>query len=293
VTLNKRLNRLFETAPRIPFDNRSKLVLFSDCHRGEGSWADNFAKNQGLFSYALNHYYENGFTYIELGDGEELWENKRLQNIVDSYRNIYRMFSRFYGKKRLYMLYGNHDMEKRNPEKTKCLDTVFDSRKNCLTALCPGISFYESLVLKEKDGDTEILLLHGHQADFINYNLWILSRFLVRYLWKPLEMVGMHDPTSAAKNDNRRISIERKLMGWSEKENRMLIAGHTHRPLFPGEDEPPYYNDGSCVHPRCITCIEIQNGEIMLVKWAYFVRKDGTVYVGRELLEPPRKIISG
>ena len=199
MTLNKRLNRLFETAPRIPFDNRSKLVLFSDCHRGEGSWADNFAKNQGLFSYALNHYYENGFTYIELGDGEELWENKRLQNIVDSYRNIYRMFSRFYGKKRLYMLYGNHDMEKRNPEKTKCLDTVFDSRKKCLTALCPGISFYESLVLKEKDGDTEILLLHGHQADFINYNLWILSRFLVRYLWKPLEMVGMHDPTSAAK----------------------------------------------------------------------------------------------
>ena len=73
----------------------------------------------------------------------------------------------------------------------------------------------------------------------------------------------------------------------------MLICGTYTPPLFPGEDEPPYYNDGSCVHPRCITCIEIQNGEIMLVKWAYFVRKDGTVYVGRELLEPPRKIISG
>ena len=70
----------------------------------------------------------------------------------------------------------------------------------------------------------------------------------------------------------------------------MLIAGHTHRPVFPSAEEPAYYNDGSCVHPRCITCIEIAGGEIMLAKWAYFIKKDGTVSVGREMLEAPRKL---
>jgi UDP-2,3-diacylglucosamine pyrophosphatase LpxH len=291
VNINNRLNKLYESAPRLPFDNRSKLVLFSDCHRGEGSWADNFAKNQALYYYALNHYYDNGFTYIELGDGDELWENKKLQNIVDNYKNIYRLFSRFYCKNRLHMLYGNHDIVKKSPKNTKCLDTIFDSRKNCTTSMCPDLHFYESLVLKHRNSDTEILLIHGHQADFFNYDLWMVARFLVRYLWKPLEMIGVHDPTSAAKNNKKRISIERKLISWVKKEKRMLIAGHTHRPVFPSIDEPPYFNDGSCVHPRCVTCIEIDSGEIMLVKWAYYIRKDGTVYVGRELLEAPRKLI--
>lgn len=34
MSTGKRLGRLFETAPRIPFSNKSKIVLFSDCHRG-------------------------------------------------------------------------------------------------------------------------------------------------------------------------------------------------------------------------------------------------------------------
>ena len=29
----------------------------------------------------------------------------------------------------------------------------------------------------------------------------------------------------------------------------------------------PFFNDGSCVHPRSITGIEIENGEISLIKW--------------------------
>jgi UDP-2,3-diacylglucosamine pyrophosphatase LpxH len=286
----KRLDRLLETAPRIPFSNKSKIVFFSDCHRGEGGWADNFAKNQNIYFHALNHYYENGFTYFELGDGEELWENKSLSSIVDNYRNIYRLFARFYNKNRLHVIYGNHDMEKKDPNKTKCFDKAFCSRKNCMLELCPGIKFYEAIVLRHKESKSEILLAHGHQADFLNYNLWRLARFLVRYIWKPLETIGVRDPTSAAKNYKRRIAVERKLIEWVEKRKLMLIAGHTHRPVFPSPEEPPYFNDGSCVHPRCITCIEIDNGEIMLVKWAYFIRKDGTVYVGRELLENPRKL---
>lgn len=290
MSIIKRLDRLFETAPRIPFSNQSKIVIFSDCHRGEGGAADNFAKNQNIYFYALNHYFQNGFAYFELGDGEELWENTSLINIVDNYRNIYRLFSKFYSKNRLHLLYGNHDIQKRNPKKARCFDKAYCSREDRMLPLCPGIKFHEALVLRHRESKSEILLVHGHQADFFNYYLWRLSRFLVRYLWKPLETIGVRDPTSAAKNYKKRISIEKRLVEWAKKKNRMLIAGHTHRPVFPSPGEPPYFNDGSCVHPRSITCIEIENGEIMLVKWAYFIRKDGAVYAGRELLEKPRKL---
>ena len=101
------------------------------------------------------------------------------------------------------------------------------------------------------------------------------------------------------------------------------IAGHTHRPVFsnlsltekwllhlgigtPGIErkspDPAYHNTGSCVHPRCITGIEITAGEdqqadIKLIKWAYSAEPgsestschawdDFNLVVKRTVLEP-------
>ena len=47
----------------------------------------------------------------------------------------------------------------------------------------------------------------------------------------------------------------------------MIICGHTHRPRFPDPGDIPLFNDGSCVHPKSIIGIEIQNFQISLVKW--------------------------
>jgi len=49
----RRLNQVREAAKRIPIDNDSRIIIFSDCHRGDYGWADDFAKNQNLFYYAL------------------------------------------------------------------------------------------------------------------------------------------------------------------------------------------------------------------------------------------------
>ncbi len=44
--------------------------------------------------------------------------------------------------------------------------------------------------------------------------------------------------------------------------------------MFPEVGEISYFNDGSCVHPRCITAIEIENGTIKLVRLKeYFLMK--------------------
>jgi hypothetical protein len=51
---NKRLKEVYENAKKITFDNSDKFILFSDCHRGDGSWADDFAHNENVFFHALN-----------------------------------------------------------------------------------------------------------------------------------------------------------------------------------------------------------------------------------------------
>jgi len=65
----------------IPFHKDSRFIVPSDCHRGDGSAGDEFARNSLIYKCALEYYLEHGFTYIELGDAEELWENDAFAQI--------------------------------------------------------------------------------------------------------------------------------------------------------------------------------------------------------------------
>lgn len=290
--VSKRLSQILSSSVQIPFDDYSRFIIMSDCHRGDGGWSDNFSGNQNLFFAALTYYYERGFTYIELGDGDELWENRKIGNIIQPHSDAFWLMSQFYRTGRFYMLYGNHDIIKREPKysKTNCASFYCDSA-NCRLPLFPEIMIYEGMLLKYKNTPYQIFLTHGHQADILNDTLWRLSRFLVRYVWKPLELIGIRDPTSAAKNNERKNKVERRLADWSDKQKQMIITGHTHRPVFPDVGEVLYFNDGSCVHPRCITGIEIAGGTISLVKWAVMTKPDRTLFVGREVLENPVRLM--
>ena len=286
-----KLTRVFNEAKVLSYDNFSKIVLISDCHRGSGNWGDNFLSNQHLFFGALTYYYQNGFTYIELGDGDELWENRSLKQIISVHSNAFWLMSKFYEQNRLYMLYGNHDIKKRNKKFCRChCDCYYCGSDGTYCELFPNLQVYEGIVLKHCKTGQKIFLTHGHQGDFINDKAWCLGRFLVRYVWKPLELLGVNNLTSAAKNDKKKKKVEKRLINWVQKENQMLIAGHTHRPYFPKPGEAPYFNDGSCVHPRCITALEIENNKITLVKWTVLTKRDRSMYVGREILEGPEEI---
>ncbi len=189
------------------------------------------------------------------------------------------------------MLYGNHDHVKKGKNFAKDqLSSYYVESIKKRVALFPNIKIHEGLVLKYKNSNNILFLTHGHQVDFFNYDTWKLARFLVRYLWRPLESIGMRDPTSAAKNNARKEKTEKKLIDWAKKQNHIIVAGHTHRPVFPQVNEPFYFNDGSCVHPRCITALEIENGTITLVKWTLKTKKDRTLYIGRVILEGPVKL---
>lgn len=78
----RRINRVFNSSQEIVIDDFSKIIIMSDCHRGDGGWGDNFSRNKNLYIAALRYYYDKGYTYIEIGDGDELWENRNNTDIV-------------------------------------------------------------------------------------------------------------------------------------------------------------------------------------------------------------------
>ena len=267
---NKILDRAYEKAKNISINKESKIVFFSDLHKGDNSYADDFKHNMEIYDYALNKYYENDFTYIELGDGVELWENRSFAPIYHAHKESFDLLKLFSNKDRLYMLWGNHDMEFRDPIFVEKIIFKYFLPKNIAEKnLLFNLKYYESLILNIEGTDKKIFALHGHQADYMNYRHWKFNRFFVRYFWKYMQKwFGINDPTSPAKNYSELIKVEKKLNKWILKNNnQMIICGHTHRPRFPDPGDIPHFNDGSCVHPHSIIGIEIVNLKISLIKW--------------------------
>ena len=289
-----RLNKAYKEAKRISFTNSDKFILFSDCHRGDSSFADDFANNRNIYFHALQHYFKEGYSYIELGDGDELWENLFFKTIFEANKNVYLLLQKFFFTNRLHMIYGNHDMVYRNENIVKKkLSTYFEPKEGKDVPLFPNIKYHEAIVLENLETKQELFLTHGHQADFMNYVGWKINRFMVRVLWKPLQVWGIKDPTSPAKNYVELIKVERRIKKWiADNNNKITITGHTHRPRFPSPSENAlhYFNDGSCVHPRSITGIEIVNGTIALIKWFIDTKEDGTLQIVKDYLEGPAKL---
>lgn len=277
----------------------SKYIVMSDCHRGNGTAGDEFAHNSLIYKCALEYYLKEGFTYIELGDAEELWENDDFEQIYITHTSVYDLLRRFHdpdpAKTRYLKVFGNHD-------------EVWQEDTTSLEGIFPGIQVHEAILLGP------VLLLHGHQADPSCSGFGArISKFLVRKVWSGLQRFGIGDPTRAAENPGRCDAVDETLFSFargkmeqqgdmnrkyggggltrlSQKlgscphiaggmDGAIIVAGHTHRPVFenlslterrclesgigtPGvrrkeKADPVYYNAGSCVHPRCITGIEI------------------------------------
>lgn len=288
-----RLTQVFKSSKEIYIDSSSKLILMSDVHRGNNSLSDNFAPNKNIFITALNYYFNTGFTYIEIGDGDELWENRKFSEIRQAHSDVFELLHKFFNNNRLYLIFGNHDMVKKNKKYVKeNLYYYYDENKEKYEPLFENIECHEGLILRYFD-DKKIFIVHGHQGDLLNDKLWRIARFLCRYIWRPLELyLGSKDLTSPAKNYKKKEAIEKTIMNWANHNNQMIIAGHTHRPMFPNVEDSLYFNTGSCVHPRCITGIEIENGEITLVKWCIKANNNDVLYVVRETISEPQKLQS-
>jgi len=281
----RRLNGVLSAAPRLTYDEHSRLVLFSDLHRGDNGHADAFAPNRNLFLHALGHYWQQGYSYVEVGDGDELWKNRHFADIRRAHAPVFDLLHRFHSEGRLYLLTGNHDAER--------------------AATRDGLPLSEGLVLRRRYSGQELLVVHGHQADFKNDRLGVTLRFFAQHVLRHLQSHGLRTtlPEAHLLRETGRLmqqvarwaqinqrAIEQKLLGWSQARGQALICGHTHRPCFARPGEPPYFNTGSCIQPGYITGLEIIHGQISLVRWrAQEVPRGGVAYV-REALSAPRSL---
>ena len=290
-SVEKRLTQAYNNAKIEYFDNNSKYIFFSDCHRGDCTPSDEFAKNENTFLFALEFYLENGYTYVEAGDGDELWEHSNFKNIRLAHDEVYSLLKKFFDANRLIMLYGNHNIcfkymnfVKKNYYK------FYDDYNEEEIELFPGITPYEAVVFKHKNTGQEILTVHGHQGDRMNDKFWRFTRLTVRYFWRYLHLVGFVNPASPVKSYEKIHKIERLYRVWIEINRIMVICGHTHKPYFPKIEELPYFNDGSCVRASGIQGIEIVEGKIMLIEWRIKTDPEGDLHIKRRILRGPEPI---
>ncbi|KAF0227659.1 MAG: hypothetical protein FD179_97 [Erysipelotrichaceae bacterium] len=284
---DQRLTQAYRNARIETIDKDSKIVFMSDCHRGNGSSSDEFSRNQNAFVYALYHYLDLGYTYVEAGDGDELWEYK-FKDIKLAHEDAFSVMRLFHKNNRLIMMIGNHNIFMNNQDYvTKNLFTSYDKYSETVHELLNHVKPIEALVLKVKETGQEIFVVHGHQGDFNNDQNWFMSMLSLRYFWRFMHAFGFHNPASPVRNVQRRHKIEKNYNKWIEKHQMMLICGHTHRYKYPKLTELPYFNTGCCIYPTSLTAIEIENGEIMLVQWRTIVNLEGVLQIVREIIRGP------
>jgi UDP-2,3-diacylglucosamine pyrophosphatase LpxH len=234
--VSKGLDAALGHAGSEPFDPaRDRIVIFSDHHKGVGDPADDFRRCEHAYTAALGYYLEAGYRLFVLGDAEELWEN-RAEPVIKHYRAVLDLEAEFVHRGNgLERFYGNHDDEWASPRKVKAhLNDVFKD-----------LTVREGLRLTvERPGKTPgtLFFVHGHQGT-ADTDRWGVSRTLVRHLWRPLQRRTGYSATTPARNYELRAKHDRAMYHWAQKQRPglVMIAGHTHRPVFAGctPDPPP------------------------------------------------------
>lgn len=282
-----RLDAILASAPVLRFDDRAKIILLSDAHRGDKRDGDVFMGNEELFLNTLSHYYRAGFTCIELGDGDDLWQTGSFGAIEQAYPRVFALYHQFKRQDRLHFILGNHEVQGRQYYCARKGDWLVD----------------EGLVLEYRHAGQRILAVHGHQVDFWCDQFSLLTQQLA---WFMGSTVGQIASTTAERvapfgtlytriaqswerwYANQQLKQIGWMLDWANSRQQPVIAGHTHLPMFPAPGHPAYFNTGSCSTPGYITGIEIQDGVIRLVKWF----KTGSEQLQRSFLSPARRLRS-
>ena len=291
----------------IPFNSETdRYIILSDQHKGARDDMDIFALAEKNYLAALDHYDNEKFFYINLGDSEELWENLFI-TIKRHNQATFDAEKRFIKRKAFLKIFGNHDLYWDNdPLAIPGLMQIYGE----------AVKIYEGAILQTtiNKKPLNIYMTHGHQGDLQSDGNWF-SKWFVSDVWAPLQAYLKINPNTPANNDQLKTDHNRIMYEWSStREHTLLITGHTHQPVFKSlthleklYDEmarakkanntaalaeiekqitnrhvqgdvvpdfsayhPTYFNSGCCCFDDGdITGIEIAQDSIRLIKWEY------------------------
>jgi predicted phosphodiesterase len=264
----------------IPLDStHGRFIIFSDQHKGAKNGADDFVLAEPNYLAALNHYDEQGFHLISLGDSEELWENSLIQVKKNNIKS-FEAEGNFARRNAFTKIFGNHDLDwEINPLAAKELKAIYGT----------SVIAREAVILESQIGDKDLSLFctHGHQGDEQSDGNY-LSKFFISTIWAPLQAYLRINPNTPAHNATLKTEHNTLMYEWSSHQrNMLLITGHTHQPVFESlthlerlqiqqnnntyrNVKPTYFNTGCCCFDDGdITGIEIMDGTIRLIKWEW------------------------
>jgi UDP-2,3-diacylglucosamine pyrophosphatase LpxH len=208
----------------------AKAIIFSDQHKGIRDAADDFRMCERAYNAALAYYDRLQYTLFVLGDVEELWE-EWPESVVKAYPHTLELEGKFHRDGRYLRFWGNHD------DAWSHTDLVEQWLIPALGGL--PLKVRETFILHVRDGEEElgtIFLLHGHQGTFGSDLIAPLSKLAARYLWRPIQRIFKIKVNTPATDFELRYAHESAMYAWSEDQEKMvLIAGHTHRPVFKSE----------------------------------------------------------
>jgi predicted phosphodiesterase len=238
----------------------SRIIVFSDHHRGAKNGADDFMKAETSYLAALDYYFENKFQYVSLGDSEELWENT-LNQVKKNNTVTFEAEKRFILNDRFFKVFGNHDLYWDNsPIASQQLKAIYgkklrvfegvvlekDNKENTWQKKTVSKPF--SFLNKKPNSDDEtlpiancpltIFLTHGHQGDASSDGNWF-SKFFVANIWAPLQSYLRINFNTPAYDEDLKTTHNLIMYEWSAKyKSLVLITGHTHQPVFESLTHP-------------------------------------------------------
>jgi len=210
----------------------ARVIVLSDHHKGARDGADDFLRCERAYHAALGYYLESGHDLYVLGDVEELWECKP-EEVIDAYPETLALEAEFHEQGRYRRFWGNHDDQwNRDDEVEKHLRPIF-----------PELSVHEALKLNVTGGGERlglIFLAHGHQGTLESERFSWFSRLVVRYIWRPIQRRFGFSSTTPSTDYELRQRHDAAMFAWARGHpaKPVLIAGHTHRPVF-GTSRPP------------------------------------------------------
>jgi predicted phosphodiesterase len=241
----------------------SRIIVFSDQHRGAKNGADDFMKAEGSYLAALDHYFRNRFQFISLGDSEELWENTLMQ-VKKNNTITFEAEKKFILHDRFFKVFGNHDLYWDNTilpsqqlkaiygKKLRVFEGMILERENknetgkkpreIKKAKEPFSFFKKTNIDDDKlpiaDCPLTIFLTHGHQGDASSDGNWF-SKFFVANIWAPLQAYLRVNFNTPAYDEDLKTAHNLLMYEWSAKyKNLALITGHTHQPVFESLTHP-------------------------------------------------------
>lgn len=220
------------------------MIIFSDQHKGARDGADDFQRCERAYNAALAYYNHLRYRLVVLGDVEELWENS-FEEVAASYPAALELEAAFHSDGRCIRLWGNHDL---------AWSDVDLFRERMASHGVGDVVPIEALRLMVRDPDGsvagELFLVHGHQGTADSDRHARLSRFGVRHGWRWLQR-RLNRPWNTPSVDwALRGEHAEDMADWAASRRRILIAGHTHLPVFYGERKEPAVTPNDVTGPQ-------------------------------------------